>query len=150
MSSTLEFTSKISFKKSRKDAFSYLREVKNRKAFMHIVDETTVTLKPKGKSQQGMRFKEVTHFMGFDMTLEYEMTQFILDEKIEVKCSDGPFYPVMNIKLTGDAADKSKAEVSVSLHKGPLSLMPEFLLKPAVEKIISSILDNLVKCVNAS
>lgn len=148
MAQILEFHSKISFKKSREKAFAYLREVKNRKAFMHIVDETTIMLKPKTKNLQGMRFREVTHFMGFDMTLEYEMTTYIQDEAIEVQCNDGPFFPVMKIELKGDAPDKCKAEVAVTLKKGPLTLMPEFLLKPAVEKIVNSILADLVMCIN--
>lgn len=144
----LQYT--VEFKTSRKRAFDYIKEVKNRKHFMTIVDQTKITHPVKGENLKGLRFVEVTHFLGFDMKLNYEIVDYKDGHTITTACNDGPFYPVMGITLNERSPKTCTGEVNVSLQTDVLKLIPSFLIKPTVEAIIKPILKKMVAAVEES
>jgi hypothetical protein len=150
MSKELHLNYTLDFNRSRKDAFAYLKEVSNRKAFMTIIDETKITHNVKGDNLKGLRFKETTHFLGFDMHLEYEIVDFKKGHLIVTACNDGPFYPCMGITLTEVDDESCRGEVELKINTEALKLMPSFVLKPAVEAVVKPILKKLVHCINES
>ena len=133
----------LHFNQSKEKAFAYLREITKRKEFMTIVDETIITKKQKGKDLTGTRFKEITHFLGFDMNLEYEIAEYQENKIIATKCEDGPFYPFMKIELLNGNETSCNAEVTVQLKLGAMRLMPKFIIKPTIEAIVKRILKKL-------
>jgi len=145
----LTFTYDLSFDKPRHEAFAYLKQIKRRKEFMYIVDDTIITKKVQGENLNGMTFKETTHFLGFELKLAYVITAYTENKIIGVRCNDGPFYPYMEIILAGDNKHKCSAVANVSLKAGPLHYMPMFALRPAVEAIINQILKKLISNINA-
>ena len=150
MSKELNLNYTLDFDRSRKDAFAYFKEVSNRKAFMTIIDETKITHHVKGENLKGLRFKETTHFLGFDMHIEYEIGDFKKGHLIVTACNDGPFYPCMSITLTDVDAASCQGEVDLTINTEALNLIPSFMLKPAVEAVVKPILKKLVHCINAS
>jgi len=140
---------KLDFKQSKEKAFDYLRDILRRKEFMTIVDETIIIKKAKGKDLTGTRFKEVTHFLGFDMNLEYEIAEFIDNKLIGTKCEDGPFFPFMKIELLDGDEKSCCAEVTVQLKLGALRFMPKFIVKPTIESIVKRILKKLTARIEA-
>ena len=149
MSTELTIEKTLEFAQPKTKAFAYLRDLKRRKEFMTIVDKTTITKKSGSDDLTGTRIKEVTHFLGFDMNLEYEVTGFEEGKLIALKCEDGPFYPFMEIKLDKGTAKSCHAHVVVTIQLGALKLMPMFILRPTVEAIIKGILKKLTDVVNA-
>lgn len=146
---TVTFNYDLVFRNSRKKAFAYLRQIERRKEFMLIADSTVISRKASGSNLKGTRFKEITHFLGFNMDLEYEIADFRDGELIATKCTDGPFFPYMEIRLSGDEDERCEAHVTVSLHTDALKLMPDFLLKPSIEAIIKRILKKLTARIEA-
>jgi hypothetical protein len=140
---------KLEFKQSKEKAFAYLREISRRKEFMTIVDETIITKKTKGRDLTGTRFKERTHFLGFDMNLEYEIAEYAENKIIATKCEDGPFFPFMKVELLKGDESTCNAEVTVKLKLGALRLMPKFIIKPTIEVIVKRILKKLVARIEA-
>ncbi len=145
---TLTFNYKLEFKRMRQQAFEYLRQINRRKEFMLIVDSTIITQKSSGTNLKGTRFKEITHFLGFDIDLEYEIVGFTEGKLIATKCNDGPFYPYMEIEVHDGDGDSSTADVMVTLNVNALRLMPDFILKPTIEAIIKRILKKLTDCIS--
>lgn len=148
MASELTIEKTLEFAQPKAKAFAYLRDLKRRKEFMTIVDKTTITKKSGSDNLTGTRIKEVTHFLGFDMNLEYEVTGFEEGKLIALKCEDGPFYPFMEIKLDKGTAKTCQAHVTVAIQLGALKLMPMFILKPTVEAIVNGILKKLTEVVD--
>jgi hypothetical protein len=117
---------------------------------MTIVDETKITHPVKGDNLKGLKFVEITHFLGFDMKLNYEIIDFTNGHKITTACNDGPFYPVMGIVLKDESPTTCSGEIEVTLHTDALKLIPSFLVKPTIEAIIKPILKKLVAAVEES
>jgi hypothetical protein len=140
---------KLYFRKSKEDAFAYLRQILKRKEFMSIVDETIIIKKSGSKDLTGTRFKEVTHFLGFDMNLEYEIAEYVENKLIATRCDDGPFFPFMKIELLKGDESSCEAAVTVKLKLGALRFMPKFIIKPTIEAIVKRILNKLTDRIEA-
>ena len=146
--SVLQLQHTLEFNQSLPRAFAYLRDISRRKEFMTIVDETVITKKTKGNDLTGTRFKETTHFLGFDMNLEYEISEYVENKVIATSCDDGPFYPFMKIELVKGTGHTCTGQVSVKLKLGALKMMPKFIIKPTIDAIVTGILKKLTARVN--
>ena len=148
MSRELNLHYTLRFDRSRKDAFLFMKDVKRRKEFMTIVDQTKIVHATKSENLKGLRFIEVTHFLGFDMKLGYEIVDFKNGFTIVTACKDGPFYPCIGVTLSDGDLHSCIGEVDIKLDTSALKLVPTFLLKPTIEAVIKPILKRLVDCVN--
>lgn len=126
---------------THQEAWDLILDFENRPKWIPFMESCYIT--DKKENWIGTRYQEKEVIIGIPVNINYEIIQWIENQKMVSKCLMAPFYPHVTIivdEIPGSKKIKSKLDVEIEL--GPFKFMPKFLLQKQIDFLFQPLVKN--------